>query len=169
MKKRIALYPGTFDPITLGHLDVIMQAAEIFPDGLIVGVLLNFKKEPSFSVERRVQMIQTVIDHFKLDNVRVVSALGLTVELARKEGAFIIVRGLRLTTEYEDELGLAFANRKLAPEIGTILIPPRQEHIHVSSTAVRDILAAFKPEVLVEYMPSCLIADQYLREGNKTI
>ncbi|MFH1362837.1 MAG: pantetheine-phosphate adenylyltransferase, partial [Candidatus Omnitrophota bacterium] len=136
--KKIGLYPGTFDPITLGHLDVIKTASLIF-DEVIVAMLINRQKEPFFSVEERDAMVSGSLKDYGILNARAIYSKGLTVALAEREKATAIIRGLRLVTDFEAELTLAFNNAKLC-NIPTIFVPPCQDHIHISSSAVRELL-----------------------------
>ena len=114
---KIALYPGSFDPITLGHLDVVKRAASVF-DRLVIGVLNNKAKSPLFSVEERVKILEEVTQ--ELPNVSIGSFSGLTVDYASQIGATVIVRGLRAITVFEFELQLSQTNRKLNPNVDTM-------------------------------------------------
>jgi len=149
--KRIAVYPGTFDPITLGHMDIIEASSAIF-DEVVVGLLINSQKKPLFTVEERLALINASVREHGLQNVRSLYFDGLAVELAIEQKAVAIIRGLRLTTEYEAELNLIFNNRILNDSIIPVLIPPRQEHIHISSSAVRELLK-FGNLKLDKYVP----------------
>ena len=149
--KRIAVYPGTFDPITLGHMDIIEASSAIF-DEVVVGLLINSQKKPLFTVEERLALIDASVREHGLQNVRSLYFDGLAVELAIEQKAVAIIRGLRLTTEYEAELNLIFNNRILNDSIIPVLIPPRQEHIHISSSAVRELLK-FGNLKLDKYVP----------------
>jgi pantetheine-phosphate adenylyltransferase len=146
---RLAVYPGSFDPITRGHLDVVERASSLF-DGLVVAVLVNTRKQPTRSVEERVRIIaEAVIGELPADvasRVEVTSFEGLTVELARQRGAGWIVRGLRAVSDFENETALAHLNRKLAPEIDTIFFMTDLEHAYLSSGLVREI-ASFGGDV----------------------
>ena len=153
--ERVAIYPGTFDPITLGHIDVIETSAAIF-DKVVVGLLINPLKKPMFTEEERVMMIEKSMKEYGIINVSVKTFHGLVVEFAHQERALVIVRGLRLTTEYEDELSFSFNNRMLDQKIHTILIAPLQEHIHISSSNVRE-LAFFGRTELDKYLPQTVI------------
>lgn len=153
--KKIAIYPGTFDPITLGHLDVIRTSAAIF-DKVFVALLVNPKKKPMFTEEHRLIMIKEVIESNNLTNVQVESSSGLTADLARKKAATVIIRGLRLATEYEEELKLSFNNRILNNNLQTIFIAPLQNHIHISSSAVRELISFGKTN-LVSYVPGVVL------------
>jgi len=153
--QRIAVYPGTFDPITLGHLDVIKASTAIF-DEIVVALLINPRKKALFSEKERLAMIEESIQEADLAGVRTTSFDGLAVELARQEHATAIIRGLRLVTDYEAELELSFNNRILSPEIHTVFIPPTQEHVHISSSIVRELLA-FEKADLLEYVPKAVL------------
>jgi len=150
--ERIAVYPGTFDPITFGHSDVIKTSAAIF-DKVVVGLLRNPQKKPLFSEEERLIMIAETVAAAGLANVYVKCFTGLTVEFARQEKATVIIRGLRLVTEYEAELGISFNNRILDEEITSILVPSRQEHLHISSSAVREQISFNRFDKLAKYVP----------------
>ena len=132
----IALYTGTFDPVTHGHLDVIRRAATLF-DKVIVGVSVNPRKSPLFSMEERVEMLREVCR--RIENVSVQVVPGLVVEHARAAGAKVIVRGLRAVTDFEFELQMAWTNRALAPEIETVFFTPAPEYHYLSSSTVCDI------------------------------
>lgn len=132
----VALYAGTFDPVTNGHLDVIRRAAALF-DRVIIGVSVNPRKSPHFSVEERAEMLREV--GTELPNVTVEVVPGLVVAHARRTGANVIVRGLRAVTDFEFELQMASTNRALAPEIETVFFTPAPEFHYLSSSTVCDI------------------------------
>ena len=136
-----AIYPGSFDPITLGHIDVIARAAGVF-DKVVVGVLVNPKKQPLLDLDERIATIREAVDEnlsAVSDRVEVASFDGLTVDYARKIGARIVVRGLRAISDFESELQMAHTNRKLAPEVDTIFFMTALEHAYLSSTLVKEI------------------------------
>ena len=135
---KTALFPGSFDPFTLGHLNILQRALTMF-DKVVVAVGVNQLKSGTFSVERRLEMIREATK--SLDGVKVVSYDCLTVDLCRREGIHHIVRGVRNFMDFDNEKAIADANRKLSPDIETIIIPTAQEYAHISSTAVRDIIA----------------------------
>ncbi len=137
MTTRTAVYPGSFDPFTNGHLDVVERALGIF-DHLIVAVAANpDKRRPLFSVDERVQLIKDALrDH---DRVEVASYTGLTVEYARSRGANTLVKGLRAYSDFDAELQQALMNRKLAPDIHTVFLMSSFAHIYVSSSILKDI------------------------------
>ena len=143
-----ALYPGSFDPITFGHLDVIERALGIF-DRLVVGVLVNPRKTPLLELDERMAVIADVVAEELGDGagrLSVASFDGLTVDFARRIGAGFLVRGLRAVSDFESELQMAHTNRKLAPEVDTIFLMTSLEHAYVSSSLVREI-AAFGGDV----------------------
>jgi pantetheine-phosphate adenylyltransferase len=144
----IALYPGSFDPITLGHLDVIERAAGVF-DRVVVGVLVNPRKSPLFDLESRISIIRTAADETLgplAGRVEVAEFDGLTVDFARRLGAGFIVRGLRAISDFETEMQMAHTNRKLAPEVDTVFFMTALEHAYLSSSLVKEI-AAFGGDV----------------------
>lgn len=132
----VALYPGTFDPVTYGHLDVIRRAARLF-DKVIMGVSVNPKKEPLFSTDDRVAMLREACREMPNVEVQVVPAL--VVDFAREANAQVIVRGLRAVTDFEFELQMASTNRALAPEVETVFFTPAPEYHYLSSSTVCDI------------------------------
>ncbi len=133
---RTAIYPGSFDPVTLGHADII-QRAEKLVDRLIVAVLHNPAKTSTFSVEERVQMLRELVAPFP--NVEVTSFHGLLVNFARQHDADCIVRGVRAFSDFEYEFQMALVNRKLAPDLETIFLMPKEKYSAVSSRLVREI------------------------------
>ncbi len=134
---RRALYPGTFDPITRGHVDVIERAAQLF-DQVIVLIGENPAKQPLFSEEERRQMAEESLAH--LPNVSVDVHHGLIVDYARRCGAVAIVRGLRAVSDFEYELQMALMNRQLAPEICTVFLAPAEHYVYVNSSIVRELV-----------------------------
>ena len=133
---RIAVYPGSFDPVTLGHMDIIERTSEMF-DKVIIGVLNNNVKTPLFSVKERVNMLKEVTAH--LPNVEVQSFEGLLVDFLRRNDAQVIVRGLRAVTDFEYELQMAQTNRVMAPEIDTIFLTTNLKYSYLSSSIVKEI------------------------------
>ena len=140
---KIAIYPGSFDPITLGHLDVIKRSAKIF-DKVIIGVLNNSSKSPLFLVEERVKMIQEAVKD--MEEVTVESFSGLLVDFAKEKNADVIVRGLRAITDFEYELQTAQLNRNLNQEVDTVFLATSVEYAYLSSSSVREI-AAYKGDI----------------------
>jgi pantetheine-phosphate adenylyltransferase len=133
---RRAIYPGSFDPITKGHLDVIQRAASLF-DELIVAVARNVQKTTLFAAAERVSMIE--VEVAGQSNIRVVHFAGLLVNFARQEQAVAVVRGLRAVSDFEFEFQMALMNRKLEPTIETIFLTPREEYTYLSSRIVKEI------------------------------
>ena len=152
---RLALYPGTFDPFTYGHLDVLERALRLF-DQVEVTVAVNAGKETLFDAEERVALARECAGH--LDGAEVVAFRGLLVDRATDRGAVALVRGLRQVSDFDYEFRMAFANRKLAPDVETIFLTPSEEHTFVSSTVVRDVhrwdgdVSKFVPPPVVEAM-----------------
>ncbi len=130
-----AIYPGSFDPVTLGHVDIIRRSSEIF-DEVIVGVLHNTSKTPLFSLEERVNMLNEVVSD--IPNVSAVCFDGLLVDFARQNHIKVIVRGLRAVTDFEYELQLAQSNRKIAPDIDTVFLTTSIDYAYLSSSIVKE-------------------------------
>lgn len=151
-----AIYPGSFDPVTLGHLDVIKRSSKIV-DELIVGVLNNNLKTPLFSVEERVRMLEKSVKD--LQNVKVMSFEGLSVDFAKKMKAQILVRGLRAVTDFEYELQMSQTNHKLDPEVDTIFFNTSIEYAYLSSSSVKEI-AAFGGDIS-DFVPDFLVEEIY--------
>jgi pantetheine-phosphate adenylyltransferase len=136
MKTSIAIYPGSFDPVTNGHLDLIERGEKMF-DLLIVAVLRNAEKLPLFSVQERVEMLREVTKQWPAVEVDVFD--GLLVDYARKRGAGVILRGIRAVSDYEYELQMALMNRKLEPRLETVFMLPGLSYSYLSSKLVREI------------------------------
>jgi len=134
---RLAVFPGSFDPFTLGHLDVLRSALRLF-DGVVVAVGYNVQKQGLFTPDARVEMIKIATANYP--NVTVESYTGLTVDFCRLKNIPFIIRGLRTTTDFELEQVIAQANNKMAPEVITVFIPAGAELSFISSTVVRDVL-----------------------------
>ncbi|MBO4280576.1 MAG: pantetheine-phosphate adenylyltransferase [Lachnospiraceae bacterium] len=133
---KVGIYAGSFDPVTLGHLDVIERASRIV-DRLVIGVLNNTNKKPSFTADERVEFIKRVTKD--IPNVEVKTFDGLTVDFAKQENARILVRGLRAVTDFEYELQIAQLNHKLDPKIDTIFLTTSVEYSYLSSSIVKEI------------------------------
>jgi pantetheine-phosphate adenylyltransferase len=135
---QIALYPGTFDPVTNGHIDLICRAREIFSD-LIVAVAHNPHKQPVFSVEQRISMLKQAIAG--MDGVRVTHFDGLVVDFAHKMKAKVLVRGLRMLSDFEYEFQMALTNRKLSSDIETIFLMPHESYSYLSAKLIKEAAA----------------------------
>src|SRR5579864_1892874 len=155
MKTSIAIYPGSFDPVTNGHLDLIERGEKMF-DLLIVAVLRNTEKDPLFSVPERVEMLREVTRQWSSVEVDVFD--GLLVDYARKRGAAVILRGIRAVSDYEYELQMALMNRKLEPRLETVFMLPGLSHSYLISKLVREIarlggpLSGLVPPIVEERM-----------------
>ncbi|MCI6989634.1 MAG: pantetheine-phosphate adenylyltransferase [Campylobacter sp.] len=135
---KICLYPGTFDPITNGHLDVIKRASSIF-DEVIVSIAKNIEKQPFFSLNERFQMVQNSIENLNA-NIKVITFTGLLVDLARAQNAPYIIRGLRAVSDFEYELQMNYANTSLDSNVETVYLMPSLKYAFVSSSIVKSIL-----------------------------
>jgi pantetheine-phosphate adenylyltransferase len=133
-----AIYPGTFDPITRGHLDLIKRACNLC-NHVIVGVASNPKKKPLFSLEERVALIRQELDEHQLDRVRVMGFEGLLVDFAREQGAKVLIRGMRAVSDFEFEFQLASMNRSLAPDVESVFLMPGESFSFISSTLVKEV------------------------------
>lgn len=153
MKTSTAIYPGSFDPVTNGHLDLIERGEKMF-DALIVAVLRNAEKQPLFTVDERVEMLREVTRQWPGVEVDVFD--GLLVDYARKRGAGVILRGIRAVSDYEYELQMALMNRKLEPRLETVFMLPGLSYSYLSSRLVREIaqlggpLKGLVPEIVAE-------------------
>ena len=158
----IAIYPGSFDPITLGHIDIIERGAKLF-DKVIVAVLYNPSKNPLFSVDQRLEQISECTQH--IQNVKVDSFVGLTVEYAKLHHAGVLLRGLRVLSDFEKELQMAHTNKTLNQEIETVFLATTKEYSFLSSSIVKEI-AQFGGSI--NHLVSANIArDMYQKYQNK--
>jgi pantetheine-phosphate adenylyltransferase len=154
---KIAIYPGSFDPITYGHLDIVKNASEIF-DKVIIAVANNSAKKSFLSVSERVELINSSIKEFT--NVEVDSFDGLTIEYAKKRGANVLIRGLRAVSDFEFEMQLSQTNKALCADIKTVFLTTKPEYNFISSSAIKEILqnggdiSKFVPNVVCEYLIS---------------
>lgn len=148
-----AIYPGSFDPVTFGHLDIIKRASAVF-DEVIVGVLQNNAKSSLFSIEERVTMLQEVTKNMK--NIKIVPFKGLLVDFAKQMDAKVIVRGLRAITDFEYELQMSQTNRKLNSDIETLFFTTSLDYSYLSSTTVKEVasfegdITQFVPEIVAQ-------------------
>lgn len=149
--KKIAIYPGTFDPVTLGHIDVIERSALIF-DEVIVVLAINLKKQTLFSETERLEMLRESLQSYP--NVRVISYRGLVADAAKEFNASVIIRGIRAVSDFEYEFQMALTNRKLKPDISTIFFMPNEKYTYLNSTIIRE-LASFGQNV-DEFVPACV-------------
>jgi len=136
-RKKIALYPGTFDPITNGHYDIIERALGLF-DEIIIAVAISTDKKPMFTLNERIEMAKKATNH--LSNVSVLGFDNLTVELAKTHEATILIRGLRAVSDFEYELQLGYLNNSLDDSIETVYLMPKLKHAFISSSSVRNLL-----------------------------
>jgi pantetheine-phosphate adenylyltransferase len=136
MPERVALYPGSFDPVTNGHLDVLFRARRL-ADKVIVAILENDEKRPLFSLEERMEMIREIVGDEPSVSIR--SFSGLLVDFAAQTGATLLVRGLRAISDYEYELQMALMNRRLAPSVETVFLMANEEYSYVSSRLVKEV------------------------------
>lgn len=143
MSAKIAIYPGTFDPVTNGHLDIVERASKIF-DEVYVTVAINPGKSPMFSLEQRLEFIRLATTSYT--NVRVESFNGLIVTRAKEIGATTIIRGIRAVTDFEYEFQMALMNRKLSPDVNTVFLMPHEKYTYLDSTIIRG-LAKFDAEI----------------------
>jgi len=153
---KTAIYPGSFDPITKGHLDVLAKAASMF-DKVIIAVLKNDSKKGFLPTQDRVRLIKEALDEMNLTNVEVDSFDGLTIEYAKKVGSDILIRGLRAVSDFEYEMQLSQTNNSLAPSITTVFLITKPKYNFISSSTVKEIakykgdISKFVPESVVKY------------------
>lgn len=146
---KIAIYPGSFDPITKGHLDVLERASHLF-DKVFIAIALNTSKQSLFSAEERLTLIKDNLHNFK--NVEAIEFRGLTIDLAKKLNAKAIIRGLRAVSDFEYEFQLAQMNRHMDPEIETIFLMPNQDYFYISSNLIKNV-SHFSPEKVKQFVP----------------
>jgi pantetheine-phosphate adenylyltransferase len=151
-EKKIAIYPGTFDPITKGHLDIIKRAISIF-DEVIVAVAKNPSKKVLFSYLERLKMVKEIVK--KIEKVKVEGLEGLVVNFAKEKKAKVIIRGLRMVSDFEYEFQMALTNRNLDPQIETIFLMPHPRYSYISSRLIKE--AAFLGADLEEFLPKYVI------------
>lgn len=154
--KRIGIYPGSFDPVTFGHIDIIMRSAKLV-DKLIIGVLTNSAKTPIYTTEERVEFLKEITKD--IPNVEIEAYNGLLVDFADEKKANVIVRGLRAITDFEYELQLAQTNHKLNPIVDTVFLTTSVEYAYLSSSTVREI-ASYGGDVS-QFVPECIVNTIY--------
>ncbi len=152
--KNWAVYPGSFDPFTLGHLDIVERASRLF-EHLVVGVGINTDKQPLFSAGERVELIRRSTTH--LDNIEVVTYQGLTVKFVQEMGARIMIRGVRPITDIPAELTMMMANRRLAPDVETLIMIADGELAHVSSSLIKAIASVADAETFSNFLPKQVV------------
>lgn len=161
----VAAYSGTFDPITLGHNDIIHRAAHMFPR-LIVAVGLNSSKNPRFNLEERCDLVRASVDD--LDNVEVMGFEGLVVDFARDNGVTVLVRGVRTVGDVDYEKQMAVMNRGLYPQLDTVMLAPSPEYAHLSSSLVRELTSLGAPvKKLVPRPVIPLLLERFGRKGGR--
>ena len=148
----IAICPGSYDPVTLGHLDIITRTSRIF-DHVIVAVMINPNKKTSFTVEERIDLLRRATEG--IPGVEVVGFTGLLADYAHRRGATAIVKGLRAVTDFEYEFQMALTNKKLAPDVETLFMTTRSEYMYLSSSMVKQI-AGFGGDIS-HFVPECLL------------
>ena len=151
---RTAICPGSFDPVTMGHLDIISRACQIF-DRIIVAVPVNPQKPFSFSVEERMELLQRVCDGAGLANVEIDRVTGLLADYAMEKGAMVVVKGLRAVSDFEYEFQQALANKKLNPRLETMFLPTSSDNMFLSSSVVKQI-AGFGGDIS-HFVPDCIL------------
>jgi len=155
-EKVTAIYPGSFDPVTNGHLDIIKRSLELF-DTVIAAILVNKTKQPLFSNEERLTMLDQSIVEFG-PRVKSIFFQGLLIDAARAHNATVIIRGIRAVSDYEYELQMALMNRKLAPEIETVFLVPAQKYSYLSSRLVKEVFSqGSEPDCLVPELVSDML------------
>ena len=161
MSEKIAIYPGTFDPITLGHLDILQRASKLF-NHVIITLAINSNKTPLFSKEERLEFISDAVKN--IPNVTVDSFEGMLIKFAEKMGASAVIRGLRAISDFEFEFQLALMNRKQNPDITTVFLMPNEKYTYLNSTIIREV-AKFGGDVSSFITP--LVADKLKEKFSK--
>jgi len=167
MTERVAVYPGTFDPITYGHIDIIKRGVRIF-DKIIVAVANNMHKSPIFNVEERKNLIKNIISQDNIKNVDVDSFDGLLVDYLKQKNAKIIIRGLRVVTDFDYEFVYSMMNKKLYNEIETVFLMASEKYSFISSTLIKEVtkfggdISSYSPGIVIEKLK-----EKYNKEANK--
>ncbi|MDO4747879.1 MAG: pantetheine-phosphate adenylyltransferase [Eubacteriales bacterium] len=158
MDATTVICPGSFDPVTLGHIDIIQRAAKMF-DKVIVAVLVNMSKQPSFTIDERISFLKTAIGD--IDNVEIVGFSGLLADYAKERGAKAVVKGLRAMSDFEYEFQMALTNKKLNPELDTVFLTSDSQYMYLSSSMVKQV-ASLGGDIS-NFVPACIHAQVYER------
>ncbi len=158
MDATTVICPGSFDPVTLGHIDIIQRAAKMF-DKVIVAVLVNMSKQPSFTIDERISFLKTAIGD--IDNVEIVGFSGLLADYAKERGAKAVVKGLRAMSDFEYEFQMALTNKKLNPELDTVFLTSDSQYMYLSSSMVKQV-ASLGGDISY-FVPACIHAQVYER------
>ncbi len=161
-KTRVAIYPGTFDPITNGHLDILRRASDIF-DRIVIVIAKNPLKQPLFSFEERAEMIAEAVTD--LESIEIDVLDGLAVEGAAQHGAIALIRGLRAVSDFEFEFQMALMNRHLAPKLHTVYLMPKEEYTYLSSALIKNV--ARHGGDITRFVPSVVARRLYEKTGGK--
>ena len=157
---RTVICPGSFDPVTLGHVDIIKRAAKMF-DKVIVAVLVNMDKTPSFTIDERISFLEAALKEADVSNIEIVGFDGLLADYAKKRGAIAVVKGLRAVSDFEYEFQMALINRKLNPEFDTVFLTADAQYMYLSSSVVKQI-ASLGGDIS-NFVPACLYDKIYER------
>ncbi len=155
--EKIGVYPGTFDPVTYGHLDILKRASKIF-DKVVVCVAYNVHKNPLLSLDERVKLLKENIENLKLKNIEIDSFSGLLVDYLKKRNIKVIIRGLRAVTDFDYEFAYACMNRKLNPEVETVFLMSSEKYLFISSSLVKEVIrlggdiSEYVPENVVQLL-----------------
>ena len=155
---KTVICPGSFDPVTLGHIDIITRASRMF-DEVIVGVFINSEKHPAFSIEERIAFLEQSLDG--VPNIRIISCDGLLAQCARELGATAVVRGLRAVSDFEYEFQMALTNRKLNPDLDTVFLASDSSYTYLSSSIVKNV--AHHGGDITNFVPACIHDEVFTR------
>lgn len=161
--ERTVICPGSFDPVTLGHIDIITRAASMF-DKVIVAVLVNSSKQPSFTIEERTALLEKALSGY--DNIEIQSFDGLLADYARQTGATAVVKGLRAMSDFEYEFQMSLTNKSLNPELETVFLTSRAEYMYLSSSIVKQV-ATLNGDI-TNFVPEC-IHDEIKKRLSKNV
>lgn len=162
--KHIAVCPGSFDPVTVGHLDIVNRAAAMFSQVIVV-VMTNAAKQPVFTAQERVKLIERCIEDMHLDNVQVDTYDGLLADYVKSKDAKAIVKGLRAVSDFEYEFQMALTNKKLNPDAETVFFTTRAENMYLSSSVVKSVASSGGD--ISDFVPACILEDIQKRFGTK--